>query len=93
MRKKQLFYETMEQCEHVTSVDYQQTTMLASGGMQRQVQEHPHLEDAQFRRGGDKKNRPQGGATCWLISIVDLKPGVIERLASGPASGGLSRIR
>lgn len=55
--------------------------------------EHPHLEDAQFRRGGDKKNRPQGGGTCWLISTVNLKPGVIERLASGPASGGLSRIR
>lgn len=36
-KKKQLFYETMEQCEHVTRVDYQQTTMLASGGMQRQA--------------------------------------------------------
>lgn len=51
------------------------------------------FKTAQFGRGGDKKNRPQGGAMCWLISTDNLKPGVIERLASGPASEGLSRIR
>lgn len=81
----------MEQCEHVTRVENQQTTMLASGGMQRQAAgARSPFKTAQFGRGGDKKNRPQGGAMCWLISTVNLKPAVIERLASGPASEGLS---
>lgn len=56
-------------------------------------QERAHLLRPHSGRGGDKKNRPQGGAMCWLISTVNLKPAVIERLASGPASEGLSQIR